>query len=272
MGGSIGVQSTVGRGSTFTVRIPGLTVGSDAPPSVAPVASNAPLKPLKIVVVDDVELNRRLIEGLFLDSPHRVLLADSGLRGVELTRQERPDVVLMDIRMPDIDGVEALRRIREIPELANIRVIAATASSLLGEEGKLRRQFDGYLRKPITREAIDAELRRFFTVEDVPATEPIIDAINQKLLSAEALARWRVELPELCEFVTRAARTLSSDDVNALVRHMQNLAAEEGFSALAPHAVGISNASAVLDIVTLEAHIRQLQMLCDQLLQDLSNS
>ena len=270
MGGEIRVDSIVGKGSTFTVKIPRLAI--DASPQVARIAvnaaSNAPLRPLKIVVVDDVELNRRLIEGLFLDSPHKVLLADGGLSGVALAARELPDVVLMDIRMPDIDGVEALRRIRAIPALANTRVIAATASSMLGEEGRLRKQFDGYLRKPLTREMLDAELRRFFTSDEhVPSADDLVAAVAEEQLSPAALARWRTELPELCEFVTRGARTLSSDDVSALVVHLRKLAGEDAFTQLGPRADFISNTAAVFDILALEKHIKELQKLCDQLLQ-----
>ncbi|MES2883499.1 MAG: ATP-binding protein [Pseudomonadota bacterium] len=270
MGGEIRVDSIVGKGSTFTVKIPHLAI--DATPQVAramgSAASTAPLKPLKIVVVDDVELNRRLVEGLFMDSQHQVLLADGGINGVALALKELPDVVLMDIRMPDIDGVEALRRIRAIPALANTRVIAATASSMLGEEGRLRKQFDGYLRKPITREMLDTELRRFFTSEEpLPTSDDLVAAVAEAQLSPGALARWRIELPELCEFVTRAARTLSSDDVTALVVHMRKLAEDDAFVQLSSRSDLISNTSAVFDIVALEKHIKELQELCDQLLQ-----
>ena len=269
MGGTIAVTSKVGEGSTFTVRIPHIAIDSSPALLVSQQPSSAPLPPLKIVVVDDVELNRRLIEGLFLDSPHKVLLADGGVNGVALATREIPDVVLMDIRMPDIDGVEALRRIRMVPALAKTRVIAATASSMLGEEGRLRKQFDGYLRKPITREMIDAELRRFFTAEpEADIAEDLVAEVAEQNLSPEALARWREALPELCEFVTRAARTLSSDDVGALVGHLRQLATDPAFESLSPRAERISNASAVFDIVTLEAQISQLQFFCDGLLKD----
>jgi len=270
MNATIRVDSIMGKGSTFTVRIPHIPI--DSSPSALNMqsaqSSSAPLRPLKIVVVDDVELNRRLIEGLFMDSQHKVLLADGGINGVALATKELPDVVLMDIRMPDIDGVEALRLIRLVPALSKTRVIAATASSMLGEEGRLRKQFDGYLRKPITREMLDTELRRFFTAEPenvAPVTE-LLAAVAEHALSTDALMRWRAELPELCEFVTRAARTLSSDDVSALVVHLRKLSAEEPFESLQSRAEQISNAAAVFDIVTLEAHIKQLQQFCDQLL------
>ncbi len=266
-GGTISVVSALGLGSTFTVRLPHIPLSSrDDNRSFEPFSETAPpLRPLKIVVVDDVELNRRLIEGLFLNSPHQVLLADNGISGVTLATLEKPDVVFMDIRMPDIDGVEALRRIRANPSLNHVRVIAATASSMLGEEGKLRKLFDGYLRKPITRETIDSELRRLFPVN--LASEPVAALVpDEAEMDPATLAHWHAELPELCEFVTRAARTLSSDDVRALVGHLQKLGAEPGFAKLYTCASDIANTAAVFDVLNLEIQIKKLQDFCDGLL------
>ncbi len=268
MHGSIEVSSKVGKGSTFTVRLPQVHIDSSAGSGFASAAPHEPgteLRPLKIVVVDDVELNRRLIEGLFIDSEHQVFMADGGVSGVAMTVREVPDVVLMDIRMPDIDGVEALRRIRANPDLDGVRVIAATASSMLSEEGRLRLKFDGYLRKPITRETLEAELARFFRADGVALPEAVLIPGDDDM-DAATLARWREELPTLCEFITRAARTLSSDDVAALVNHMRTLGADLAFSSLVAKADQISNTAAVFDIVNLEAHIKRLQELCDQLL------
>jgi len=268
MGGEITISSTVGRGSAFMVRLPNTPVIDDSEswPAEAMPAVSAPLPPLKIVVVDDVELNRRLIEGMFISSPHTVFLADGGISGVALAAREIPDVVLMDIRMPDISGVEALQRIRDNPDLKHVRVIAATASSMLGEEGPLRKQFDGYLRKPITRESLEAELRRFFRADIIVPTE---DAGQHAVeLGAQSLELWQTELPELMELINRATRTLSSDDVTALVNHMLRLGDVSAFEQLLPMAREISNASAVFDIVTLETLIRRLQALCEELLEN----
>ncbi|MCU7376394.1 response regulator [Paucibacter sp. O1-1] len=84
------------------------------------------------------------------------------MQAVELAQTYRPQIILMDIRMPDLDGVAALEQIRAIPSLADTRVVAVTASSLLGEEERLRERFDGYVRKPISREVLFAELRRLW--------------------------------------------------------------------------------------------------------------
>ena len=73
---------------------------------------------------------------------------------MRLTEELRPDVVLMDIRMPRMDGREALMRIKANPKTADIPILAVTASSLLQEETELRKQFDGYMRKPFNGETL----------------------------------------------------------------------------------------------------------------------
>lgn len=267
MGGQISLQSVLGKGSNFIVTIPHIAIAS-GDGNYQPIPSYGPndqLPPLKIVVVDDVELNRRLIEGLFLGTAHTVLLADGGLSGVELTVREQPDVVLMDIRMPDVDGVEALRRIREIASVQSTPVIAVTASSLLGEEGSLRRQFDGYLRKPVTREALVAELLRFFRTEIADESQPS-PLVTLAELSFDELARWRKEIPQLCELTSRAALTLSTDELGELVAHLRKLAAEPDFALLAEQAEQIANASTLFDLSTLERLLKRLQDFCDELL------
>ena len=87
-------------------------------------------------------------------------------------------------------------------------------------------------------------------------------------LGAQSLELWQTELPELMELINRATRTLSSDDVTALVNHMLRLGDVSAFEQLLPMAREISNASAVFDIVTLETLIRRLQALCEELLEN----
>jgi CheY-like chemotaxis protein len=103
-----------------------------------------------MLVVDDVEWNLEVAQGYLRDSHHQVMVAHDGIEGVERARQLRPDVVLMDLRMPRMNGFDALEAIRADTALDGTRVIAVTASSLAGEAGPQHAPFDGFLRKPYT--------------------------------------------------------------------------------------------------------------------------
>ena len=116
----------------------------------------------RILVVEDTEDNRRIIRDLLSASGYALLEATDGAEGVELARQERPDLILMDIQLPEIDGYEATRQIRAIPELAGVPIIAVTSYALSGDEAKARAAgCDGYVAKPFSPRQLLAKIREF---------------------------------------------------------------------------------------------------------------
>jgi CheY-like chemotaxis protein len=104
----------------------------------------------KVVVVEDNELNMKLFREVLESSGYRMLEAGTGERAVALTTEHRPDLVLMDIHLPDIDGVEALCMLRADERTASIPVLALTAQAMEGDRERfLAAGFDGYLSKPV---------------------------------------------------------------------------------------------------------------------------
>lgn len=111
-----------------------------------------------ILVVEDVEINRDLLLQL-LEDEYQVVTASDGAEGVEATRRIRPDLVLMDLSLPEMDGWEATRTIKADPELMHIPVIALTAHAMPGDEQKARAAgCDDYLSKPIDEDLLFAKL------------------------------------------------------------------------------------------------------------------
>jgi two-component system, cell cycle response regulator DivK len=103
-----------------------------------------------ILIVDDNEQNRRLARDVLEFAGFRTLEAVGGIEGVALAVEHRPDLVLMDIRMPDMKGTEAVRKLREDERTAAIPVVALTSSTMKGDRERfLADGFDGYLEKPI---------------------------------------------------------------------------------------------------------------------------
>jgi two-component system, cell cycle response regulator DivK len=116
----------------------------------------------RILIVEDTEDNRKIIRDLLTAAGYELLEAPDGSEGVELAEKERPDLVLMDIQMPVVDGYEATRRIRAIPELAKMPIIAVTSYALSGDEGKARAAgCDGYVAKPFSPRQLLATIREF---------------------------------------------------------------------------------------------------------------
>jgi CheY-like chemotaxis protein len=115
----------------------------------------------KILVVDDAEFNRDLLIQL-LDSEYEVLVAVDGEKGVEKAGQEKPDLILMDLGMPVMDGWEATKRIKANSELNHIPVIAITSHAMVGDEMKAREVgCEDYLPKPIDEDELMKKIKKF---------------------------------------------------------------------------------------------------------------
>lgn len=105
-----------------------------------------------ILYVEDNAQNMRLVGKILRNSGYTMLEALNGEQGLTLAENEHPDLILMDINLPDIDGVEAVRRLKSNPDLMHIPVIALTANAMYGDrESYLAAGCDGYLAKPIAR-------------------------------------------------------------------------------------------------------------------------
>jgi signal transduction histidine kinase/AmiR/NasT family two-component response regulator len=156
MGGVIGVESTIGKGSMFWIEMD-LTA---APKTTAPTAEDAGIAPAEVAAdaqvhtllyVEDNPANLMLVEDLIARRPDiRLLSATDGTRGIEIARAERPDAILMDINLPGISGIKALKILAEDLTTAHIPVVAISANAMPHDiERGLEAGFFRYLTKPI---------------------------------------------------------------------------------------------------------------------------
>jgi two-component system cell cycle response regulator DivK len=113
-----------------------------------------------ILVVEDTEDNRRILRDLLGSAGYALIEAVDGAEGVEMATRHKPDLILMDIQMPVMDGHEATRRIKANPELRSIPVVAVTSYALSGDEEKARAAgCDGYIAKPFSPRKMLAKVR-----------------------------------------------------------------------------------------------------------------
>ncbi len=194
MHGSIQVESTPGQGSLFRLTFPDMEVSArlpQAPQLEQPSVDFNDLEPCHILVVDDNPINRELVRGFFAKTRHQISEAADGQEALNFILAQRPDVVLMDIRMPVLDGRAALKRLRQQNGLELLPVIAVTASSMAAEEEALRESFNGYVRKPFSRALLYKELAQFIPRRQLETTAATPEAVP---VTPE---HWRPLIPEL---------------------------------------------------------------------------
>jgi len=121
-----------------------------------------------ILVVEDNEKNLKLVRDVLEYAGYDVRVARTAEDGITLAVKEPPDLVLMDLQLPGMDGMEALRRLRENPRTADIPVVAVTAQAMKQDrERVLDAGFNGYVEKPISVRAFPAQVRSFLPDEEV---------------------------------------------------------------------------------------------------------
>jgi two-component system cell cycle response regulator DivK len=104
-----------------------------------------------VLIVEDNELNMKLFNDLLVANGYRTLQVRDGRNVVELVRAERPDLILMDIQLPEISGLGVTKLLKDEPDLRSIPVVAITAFAMKGDEEKIRQGgCDGYIAKPIS--------------------------------------------------------------------------------------------------------------------------
>jgi len=114
----------------------------------------------RILIIEDQEDNRAIMRDLLSTAGYALIEAVDGEEGVRLARSERPDLILMDIQLPVLDGYEATRRIRAIADLKAVPIIAVTSYALSGDEAKTREAgCDSYVAKPFSPRELLAKVR-----------------------------------------------------------------------------------------------------------------
>jgi two-component system, cell cycle response regulator DivK len=120
-----------------------------------------------VLIVEDNELNMKLFHDLLESHGYDIMGTRNGIEAFELARAHRPDLILMDIHLPDVSGLEVTKWIKEDPELHRIPVVAVTAFAMNGDEERMRQGgCEAYLSKPISIAKFIETVRRFLSVAE----------------------------------------------------------------------------------------------------------
>ncbi|MFZ1427118.1 MAG: ATP-binding protein [Geminicoccaceae bacterium] len=224
MGGGIGVDSEPDRGSRFWFEVP-LGIGHTVAPQERASATAATPSPLRVLVAEDVAVNRDLLETGLTHAGHQVSLATNGAEAVAMLSRQRFDVVLMDVQMPVLDGIEATRRIRALPPpVGTVPILALTASLMEAERRHcLAAGMNRVLGKPIVWPellAALAELKPSVAAgEPSPTAIPVMDTAADPAPSGAEVNSVGVPVPDLDHaLITGMTRQLPPAVVARLLR------------------------------------------------------
>ncbi len=163
MGGTIRVVSIVNKGSTFTFTVPAEQSGVPVENAV-PEVRDTLVEPMRILVADDNRVNQTLVSRMLQRVGHAVTIASNGEEAANLHRSGGFDLILMDVQMPVMDGLEATGHIRRIDRAAGIHtpVIALTANAMNGDRERcLDAGMDGYISKPVSKDSLLRTIAQF---------------------------------------------------------------------------------------------------------------
>ena len=282
MNGEVKVASQVGVGSTFQVVLQGVDVAAvdelehdDDAASIEGID----FEPATILLVDDVETNRQLVVAYLQDYGFEIAEATNGQEAVDQARRYRPDLVLMDMRMPVMSGYDATRFLKEDDETRDIPVVALTASVMKQDEGGVRAICDGFLHKPVTRPQLVMELTRFLEhTQPEPKVTPTVDETElagPETWSAELIddgARQRMGgllalLQQERDRCDEISATLTINDVEDFARDMQEMADQYGYPPLRVWGERLTAQASMFDLASIRGTLQEYPGVIEELNQ-----
>ncbi len=233
MDGEISVSNNPNKGSRFEItlrKVEIATVIQDVKQDKHFDLNNITFEKAQVLVVDDIESNRHLIEEYLSQVNLEVLSAENGQNALLFAEEYHPALILMDIKMPEMDGYEATKRLKDNPNTADIPVIALTASVALDEKTKIEaRGFDGFLSKPVNISVLLSELSRYLkytkkTLTTQAATTEV-ETLNPENIANLSELREKIE-QEVMPLWKRANIMMKMDVVIAFAEKMIKLGNE----------------------------------------------
>ena len=269
MGGSLRVESVERKGSTFTMTLYGVDIASLQFENVHKSVEDRGLKqrvfkPATILVADDIEDNRELIVQNFEGTELTVLTANNGLEAINTLKEKEIDLVLMDIRMPVMDGYEAAMKIKNF---SKVPVVALTASVMENEfEISKREYFDGYLRKPVLKAELFEELSHFLAYEEVSI---MLETKDTLILSDKAKKHLNLILDiinsEILVLYKDAGKSNNIGAIKVFATAVSQLAKEYEVVVLEHYATELLEAVDAFDIVKIQGLLKAYERLVQKI-------
>ncbi|HEY0836553.1 MAG TPA: ATP-binding protein, partial [Azospirillum sp.] len=270
LGGAIGVESAVGQGSRFWFEVPvtpaeGAPVEEPPAPASLPAPAPAPAPAsLDVLLAEDSEVNQLVALGFLKKLGHRVVVVNNGRAAVEAVQARPFDAVLMDIEMPEMDGLAATHAIRALPgPAAAVPIIALTADTLAGDaERCLAAGMNAYLMKPLNPHQLRAVLARHCGAgHAAPVSEHPLDGLVRRLgqeTVGDLIRMFLTDGAALCTAIAGASAAGDGTRVRGLAHDLTAMASLLGLTAL-------QRQSEAIEIACADGHPDEIRILVSRL-------
>lgn len=275
MNGEIDVTSTIGKGSTFKVKINDVEVSyivSELKTFNEDEYNSIIFKKSTILIVDDKDINRKLIKGLLEKYDFKFLEAKNGLEAVEKTILNKPDLILMDMVMPVMNGIEATRTIKDNGVISGIPIIALTASVMKEDEALiLEAGCDGFKMKPINKQDLVNEIKRFlpFSIAEPDIIKTEDNDNSDDILSDDSISM----IPEILNIIENdlmpiwenVQSTFFVDDIQKFAEQVQKLGLDNNIINLRSFGDELYSQAKNFDMVNLPQTLKNFLPIIEEL-------
>ena len=164
MGGSLGIESEIGEGSAFIISIPKVEIAAEdarVREETLWEVEDITFDPARILIADDIDYNREILRMYLKEYNFSFFEAADGQQTLVQVSEKKPDLILLDMKMPTMDGYEVCRQLRKSGKVKTIPVIGISASALKDDEAAIREYCDSFLPKPVSKSQLIGELMKY---------------------------------------------------------------------------------------------------------------
>jgi len=182
MNGNISVESSFGHGAEFTIELNEVEIAEELiHEEPVDLSDKLRFEKAKILIADDLQENMDLIINYLDSQPFELITAVNGKEAIDKCFDEKPDLVLMDMKMPEMDGYSATQKLKDSKSTKDIPIIAVTAAAMKESENEVRDLCDGYLKKPVSESELLTELSLFLEAQVLKEGEAVHESTSPEL-------------------------------------------------------------------------------------------